>query len=55
MHQHFIKNKKIILFYKDGRQKIARYRVSDKGILYFYDHDPIPLKRLRAVSYYKGK
>lgn len=40
MHQHFIKGKKLLLIYKDGTQEVAKYRVSDKGTLYFSDHKP---------------
>lgn len=54
MHQHFIKGKKLLLIYKDGSQEIAKYKVSDKGILYFSDHDPVPLNKLRSAGYYKG-
>lgn len=55
MHQHFIKGKKLLLIYKNGSQKIAKYRVSDKGILYFFDYEPVPLSKLRCVGYYKGE
>ena len=53
MHQHFIKGKKLLLIYKDGSQEVAKYRVADKGILYFSDHDPVRFSKLRCVSYYK--
>ena len=53
MHQHFIKSKKLLLIYKDGTQEVAKYRVSDKGTLYFSDHKPVPLSKLRCAGYYK--
>lgn len=54
MHQHFIKGKKLLLIYKDGAQEVAKYRVSDKGVLYFSDHKPVPLSKLRCAGYYKA-
>ena len=54
MHQHFIKGRKLLLIYKDGTKEVAKYRVSDKGVLYFSDHDPVPLSKLRCAGYYKA-
>ena len=53
MHQHFIKGRKLLLIYKDGHQELGKYRVSDKGVLYFSDRDPVPLSKLRSAGYYK--
>ena len=54
MHQHFIKGKKLLLIYKNGIQEVAKYRISDKGVLYFSAHEPVPLSKLRCVGYYKA-
>jgi len=54
MHQHFIKGRKLLLIFKDGHQETGKYRVSDKGILYFTDRDSVPLSKLRCVTYYKA-
>ena len=54
MHQHFIKGKKLLLIYKNGTQEIAKYRLSDKEVLYFSDHKPVPLNKLRCTGYYKA-
>ena len=53
MHQHYVKGKKLLLIFKDGHQEFGKYRVTDKGILYFTDREPVPLKKLRAAGYYK--
>ncbi len=53
MHQHYKKGKKLLLIFKDGHQELGKYRVAEKGILYFQDRDPVPLKKLRAATYYK--
>ena len=53
MHQHYIKGKKLLLIFKDGHQETGKYRVSDKGILYFMDREPVPLRKLRSAGYYK--
>ena len=53
MHQHFIKGKKLLLIYKNGTQEIAKYSVSDKGVLYFFDHKPVSLNKIRCAGYYK--
>ena len=53
MHQHFIKGKKLLLIYKDGTQEVAKYRVSDKGVLYFFAFIPLPLRKPRCAGYYK--
>ena len=53
MHQHFIKGKKLLLIFKDGHQELGKYRVTDKGVLYFSDRKPVPLDKLRCVGYYK--
>ena len=55
MHQHFIKRKRLFIIYKNGEQVVAKYRVTDKGVLYFFDHDPIPLSKIRSAGYYKRK
>ena len=53
MHQNFIKGKKLLLIYKDGHQETGKYRITDKGTLYFFDRDPVKLCNLRSVGYYK--
>jgi len=53
MHHNFIKGRKILLIDKKGRQEIAKFRVSDKGILYFFDHEPVRLDKIRCATYYK--
>lgn len=53
MHQHFVKGKKLLLIFKDGHQEFGKYRVTDKGILYFSDRKPVPLDKLRCAGYYK--
>lgn len=53
MHQHFIKGKKLLLTFKNGDQTVAKYRVSDKGTMFFYDHQPVALNKLRCAGYYK--
>ena len=54
MHQHFIKGRKLLLIFKDGHQEFGKYRVSDKGILYFFDREPVPLSKLRCATYPKN-
>ena len=53
MHQHYIRGKKLLLIYKDGRQEVAKYRMAERGVIYFMDHDPVPMKKLRSAGYYK--
>lgn len=55
MHQHFIKGRKLLLIDKKGNQEVAKYRVSDRGVLYFFDHEPVRLDRLRCVTYYRAQ
>lgn len=55
MHQHFIKGKKLLLIFKNSTQEIAKYRITEKGVMYFFDRDPIPLKKLRCATYYKAE
>lgn len=54
MHQRFVKNKRLLLIFNDGHQEFGKYRISERGVLYFFDRDPVPLHRLRSVGYYKG-
>ena len=53
MHQTYIKGKRLLLIFKDGHQELGKYRVTEKGILYFSDREPVPLRKLRSAGYYK--
>ena len=53
MHQHFVRGKKLLLIFKDGHQEFGKYRVTDKGVLYFSDRKPVALDKLRCAGYYK--
>jgi hypothetical protein len=53
MHQDYIKGKKLLLIYKNGIKVIGKFRKSEKGILYFFDIEPVAMKKLRSASYYK--
>lgn len=55
MHQHFIKGRKLLLIDKQGNQFIAKYRVTERGVLYFYDHEPVRMDKIRCATYYKAQ
>lgn len=53
MHQNFIRNKRLLIIFKNGEQLIAKHRKTEKGIMYFEDHNPIRLDKMRSAGYYK--
>lgn len=53
MHQNFIRGKKLLLIFKDGHKEFGKIRKSDRGVLYFYDRDPVQLSQMTSANYYK--
>ena len=53
MHQDFIRGKKLLLIFNNGHQEFGKFRKSERGVLYFFDRDPVKMNKIKSASYYK--
>lgn len=53
MHQNFIRGRCLILIFKDGHQELGKFRKAERGIIYFYDRDPVKMDKINSAGYYK--
>ena len=56
-HTNFRRGKRILVILKDGSTFVAKFhrKSSDSKSVLFFDHDPIELHRVRALSIYIRK
>lgn len=52
-HTSIPKGKRAFVSMRDGNHFVAKFRKKDKHVLYFEDHDPIHVRRIRTMSIYK--
>lgn len=53
-HSSIPKGKTAFVTMRDGKHFTAKFRKKDKHVLYFEDHDPVPVKKIRTMSIRKA-